>query len=128
MQGMVWGLEADVEAAELSEWDSLDSVVVRAPQIVLRACGVMMASNAVVSSGTAGPSTNHGPVEVVLAAPGGTLTARQVLNAVQRMLVQFGCLQLIHSGAATDSSLIMDGLRKVSPAGCMPIVYEVHLM
>jgi hypothetical protein len=67
-------------------------------------------------------------VEATLSAPGGALTAREVLNAVREMLAPLQRLQQAHAVDAAESSVVMDGLRKVSPPGCVPVVYEVQMI
>lgn len=137
LQGVMWPVTASVDDAELSEGETLESVVVRAPAVALCAPSDCDWPG---GTGASAPGAEHAP-RVQLHAPHGILTIRQVLEAVQRVL----CGAAEHDISGSESAhrmagdtpcaarpaaegVVLDGLRRVSAAGCSPIVYAISVV
>ena len=135
MQGVMWPVAAAAEAAELPEWEALDSVLVRAPAITI--CAPSERSQLPSAAARADVSNACSAPHVQLHATHGTLTIRQVLAAVQHLLSGSSGYDgadgssrprraTVFNEDVASEGAVLDGLRRVSPAGCMPIVYTIR--
>ena len=149
VQGALWRIGAPAGSAQLAPGDGLDTVVLRLPAVTLRLCPASLTLRAaaaaeVTASADGVPSSSRRKaaertMAVAVTARGGALTVEQVLHAVAALAQQSGLpcgasaaegrsqagRRGAEEGLQVGHSVVLDGLRKASPGGRTPVVYDV---